>query len=514
MDCRLPSYLAIMKQPSEDLFLLITRMSDAEKEYFRKFCLILKEVNHISTISLLHLFNAICELKTYDETKLKRKLAGSITGSSFRIYKAVLKNYLGQGIEAYRNSLRSPANYRYQISHAETLLNKEMDKVALQHLHQLQQTLKTDNSARNTIHLLDALSIENRLMQQTDGNHVAQRTAASKALLEQTLRLQQEQEQQLISDRLALLVSENLLLNTPQQQAEFAQLKSTATSFALKINNPNYYHTVQQGMYVSLLEADFEKHLKYALHFFSGFRQSDAETVINESPLGDYANSLLYLIRAGALAKNDEALCLAMNVKRGEYFTRFQHHSHYGWFVHFALLNYFRLAGNYETVMNILQFFESNCLPANPDTDMLRYRWFATTLALIYYEAGNYKKALHYANRVATTNPHNFCGIYYRDFCCIFRFVCESQFTHQYTTREHDAYIDLVQSTINTFKKEHGLNPGNKNRSFELCLLDYFLNPLPETRNHCLAELTLLRHTTIARHYNALFDFEQWLRSL
>ena len=174
-------------------------------------------------------------------------------------------------------------------------MNKGLEKVALQHLHHLQQTLKSENSAHNAIHLLDTLGIENRVMHQADGNHTAQRAAASKALLQQTQRLQQEQEQQLISDRLALMVSENLLLNTTQQQTDFAQLKSTANRLALKVNNPNYYHTVQQGMYVSLLEADFEKHLHYALHFFSGFRQSDAEIVIHDLPSGDYANSLCML---------------------------------------------------------------------------------------------------------------------------------------------------------------------------------------------------------------------------
>lgn len=501
-----------MKQPSDTLYLLITRMSDDEKEYFRKFCLLLKQVNHISTTSLLHLFEAISELKTYDETKLKRKLSGTITESSFKTCKSVLKELLGQGLEACRNSLKSEANYRSHINHAETLMNKGLEKVALQHLHHLQQTLKSENSAHNAIQLLDTLGIENRLMQQADGNQVAQRAAASKALFEQTLRLQQEQEQQLTSDRLALMVSENLLLNSTQQQADFAQLKSTATRLALKVNNPNYYHTVQQGMYVSLLEADFEKHLHYALHFFSGFRQSDAEKVIHDLPAGDYANSLLYLIRAGVLAKNEEALCLAFNVKRGEYFTRFQDHPHYSCFIQFALLNYFWLNKDMQTVTNNLVGFETNCLPATPDEDMLRYRWFATTLALLYFETGNFKKALHYANRVATTNPHNLCEIHYRDFCCIFRFVIESQLIHHYTTHEHDAYTALVQSTINTLKKEHGQKPENKSRYYELCLLDYFLNPTPATRNLCLAELNLLRHTTTARHFNALFDFEQWLQ--
>lgn len=500
-----------MKQPSHTLYLLITRMSDDEKAYFRKFCLILKQVNHISTTRLLQLFEAISELKTYDETKLKRKLSGTIADSSFKTCKSVLKELLGQGLEAYRNSLKSEANYRHRINHAETLMNKELNKVALQHLHQLQQTLKTDGYPHNTIHLLDTLGIENRLMQQADGNQVAQRAAASKALFQQTLRLQQEQEQQLISDRLALMVSENLLLNTTQQQAHFAQLKNISTRFTQKINDPNYYHTVQQGLYISLLEADFDKHLHYALHFFSGFRQSDSEKVINELPPCDYANSLLYLIRAGVLAKNEEALCIAMNVKRGEYHTRYQNHPHYSCFISFALLNYFRVAGDYETVTDNLPYFETNCLPANPDDDMLRFRWFATTLALLYFETGNYKKALHFANRVATTNPHNLCQIHYRDFCCIFRFVIESQLTHHYTTREHDAYTALMQSTINTLKKEHGLKPENKNRYYELCLLDYLLNPSPETHKFCLAELSLLRHTTSARHFNVLFDFVQWL---
>jgi hypothetical protein len=45
-----------------------------------------------------------------------------------------------------------------------------------------------------------------------------------------------------------------------------------------------------------------------------------------------------------------------------------------------------------------------------------------------------------------------------------------------------------------------------------LCLLDYFQNPTPETRNHCAAELNLLQYSTTARHFNALFDFEQWLK--
>jgi hypothetical protein len=153
----------------------------------------------------------------------------------------------------------------------------------LQHLHHLQQTLKSENSAHNAIHLLDTLGIENRVMHQADGNHTAQRAAASKALLQQTQRLQQEQEQQLISDRLALMVSENLLLNTTQQQTDFAQLKSTANRLALKVKNPNYYHTVQQGMYVSLLEADFEKNTCIMLCTSSAvFRQSDAEIVIHD----------------------------------------------------------------------------------------------------------------------------------------------------------------------------------------------------------------------------------------
>jgi hypothetical protein len=46
--------------------------------------------------------------------------------------------------------------------------------------------------------------------------------------------------------------------------------------------------------------------------------------------------------------------------------------------------------------------------------------------------------------------------------------------------------------------------------SFQRCIIHYLLNPTPETRNHCLAELSLL-HTTTAKHFNALFDFVQWL---
>jgi hypothetical protein len=119
-----------MKQPSDELYLLITRMSDDEKAYFRKFCLILKQVNHISTASLLHLFEAISELKTYDETKLKRKVAPTIKDNSFKTCKSVLKDHLRQGMEAYRNSLKSEVNYRSHINHAETLMNKGLEKVA------------------------------------------------------------------------------------------------------------------------------------------------------------------------------------------------------------------------------------------------------------------------------------------------------------------------------------------------------------------------------------------------
>ncbi len=93
-----------------------------------------------------------------------------------------LKDHLRQGLEAYRNSLKSEVNYRSHINHAEALMNKGLEKVALQHLHHLQQTLKSENSAHNAIHLLDTLGIENRVMHQADGNHTAQRAARIQGL--------------------------------------------------------------------------------------------------------------------------------------------------------------------------------------------------------------------------------------------------------------------------------------------------------------------------------------------
>lgn len=499
-----------MKQASTTLFEIISRMTDDEKKYFRVYSTILKQFNHLSTARLLELFEVVNAIKVYDEKRLKRNFNATNNKGSFKTYKSVLREFLLESLHAQHNGSNATDIHNRQLNHAQSLVAKDLNQQALAYLNHLKHQLDADKQHHNPLLTFQLLTLKNKVLNNMPGSNATDKVANRIELYKQTLIMQYEEQQELTISFLEQMVSQRLLLNTEADTKQLKELQKITQCYASRVNNPNYYYVVKQGIYMSLLEGNFAKHLDYCHHLFSHYQQLADKNQLSGNAINEYGNSFIALIRACELARDAEMVMLTFNIAKGPYSRLFYNHPYYYPFFRYALLLMYQFDSVPTYLVEEALRFETGYCPVQPENNMLAYRWFYTSLAVIYHSTGNYKSALINCHKVVSTNPHDLTEIHCRDFCTVFQFVIE--YNRLPVNNKNELGSDtLLQTTLNKLKREHGLTDEKKNRSFELCILGFLSNPSEEARKLCLAELSLLRDLPATKHFDTLFNFEQWL---
>jgi len=500
-----------MKQPSRSLHKIVHRLSYEEQRLVVEFIKLNKHRGENNI--LIDLFTAVLRQKTYDEELLKKQLKYPLNNNSFKTYKSELKELILDILRALRNYETQSMKYRRISDHAELLIAKELYPEALSCIKHLQKTITPDFQERNRLIFIEALELEYKVLQHISNGNMVRKEKISKNVFHHSFHLASTYQARSGTHQLARMASCNLLLNEAGATEEFEQLKNTATSFAAFQNNPDQYYVVQQGFYTSLLEGDFIKHFDYTMRKWMTFQKPDTEEQLRKEHPFDYGDSFISFVRAAQLTRNSEMMSFAFSTATSGYYNLFFNSAYYASFVQFSLQLFLYLIDDTYSVQNNIDWFEKNCCPAEPENDMLRYRWFNTTLAIMYHSIKDNKSALRCVHKVMNTNPNDLTEIHYRCFCVLFRFVIEYEMLQNKTSTDRAGFERVLLGTINILNKQHNSKEGNKNRSYELAFLKFMKALAVKDKEGCtkhLAELKSFSHLPAAKHYNALFPLTEW----
>jgi hypothetical protein len=497
-----------MKKTSDSIHRLITGMSKKERNYFSRF--VFNDKRKGENKLLLQLFNAIAKMKVYDEPKLLKTLSDRLTAGSFKTLKSELKKIILSSLEAQGSRATPTMQWRKKMNRTELLRGSGLYKEALLLVHELEKYDITLDDDYNWLHHLEAVKTEKHILQQDGQLSLLQLEALEKSTKSSLDIFWLDRTAETLTLILTNISSHNLLMNQALDEQNFKKAYQKFTTFLSNNKGVYYYYKYRGHIAASLITADFKNYSTQCLTMWKNFNhpQHIYKPYLQRFP-HCYADMFITTVHACILTKNIPTLeTILPEAKAGmdtyffdnEYIRSYRHHAH---------LMLAHLQNNTLQMQHYAAIIEKHLLPEN---DLARYRYFSTSLALVYHRLGNYKAALRHCHRVLATNLHERSEIHYRHFCDIFQFIV--LYDMQPAASKNNLQSDsLLQATLHKLKREHGTTGDKINHAYELCILDYLSEPSPATRNHCLAELNLLRNTATARHFNALFDFEQWVES-
>lgn len=496
-----------MKKTSDSIHRLITGMSKKERNYFSRF--VFNDKRKGENKLLLQLFNAIAKMKVYDEPKLLKTFSSRLTAGSFKTLKSELKKIILSSLEAQGSRATPTMQWRKKMNRTELLRGSGLYKEALLLVHELEKYDIALDDDYNWLHHLEAVKTEKHILQQHGQLSLLQLEALEKSTKFSLDIFWLDRTAETLTLILTNISSHNLLMNQAQDEQNFKKAYQKFTTFLSNNKGVYYYYKYRGHIAASLITADFQNYLVQALSMWKNFNhpQHIYEPYLQRYPHW-YTDTFITTVHACILTKNIPTLETILPVAKvgmdsyffdDEYLYSYLHHAH---------LMLAHLQNNTAHMQHYAAIVEKHLLPEN---DLPRYRYFSTSLALVYHRLGNYKAALRHCHRVLATNLNERNEIHYRHFCDIFQFIV--LYDMQPAASKNNLQSDtLLQATLHKLKREHGTTGDKINRVFELCILSYLCEPSQATRNFCLAELNLLRHTTTAKHFNALFDFEQWLK--
>ncbi|TND06518.1 MAG: hypothetical protein FD123_3453 [Bacteroidetes bacterium] len=497
-----------MKTHSDELFGLVKAMTAKEKFFFKAFgC----NNNSKAERGYLLLFDALNELKQYDEPALRAKLEKQ--GFSHNINKA--KNYLGKAIlkslETYHSGGSVHAEIHHLISQAEILYKKRLVKMA----HKI--LAKAEKMA------LDAEKQEYLLLIHSLKSNIALHTANLPALNDILEKGIQQKK-----NYFRLLMNNDAYINLAIAVTAYGQ------SPELKTGNKTNLERISRLLNHTLLhdsasaQTVVSRYHFYNLNYLRFFHENKWDdralqvlregvtylearrNVLNDSP-EMYLKALGLLLNALAITQNERETGVVYNKARkyyrglpNKYISQHIQQEFFRITTSFIgiQINFLRPEKAVQT-FHELSRYTSPAIINNP----LNFVLFIN-MTESYLMTEQYRKALFFANKIL-----NYKGKYRVD---LQAFVKIYELLIQYKLKKDELLPYLAKSTERWLKK-NDYQP----RFFDKALIDFFKFRLPkinsaaekrETMQNLLAQLKAATNTEYSILKNT-FDLAAWLES-
>jgi len=497
-----------MRDISDELYQLINLLTPGDKEFFRKFILLKKHYKHISTTTLLDLFDAFCKMKTYDETKLKRKFH-NLKGNSFSSCKSVLKECIQYSLLVSGLHDNPFIKRLKELMAAEVLAAVNLKQPALKLLNNERADIGQDPDFNFMQPELIALQKKKDII--IPKPELLEFIESQRLVISETVYMNNKLRHSVaMLDRIACT---KLLQNQEGDEKELYDVYRHyfADSKNLRTKQPIYYRQKGRITY-ALLTCDFDEYLRSSLQLWQHYNQPNLLNFYLTQQPAFYNDVFIHTVRACILTKNAAELSNTIKLAKSPIINPQSPIIKPVYFSH-ANLMLACLQNDSAQMQQQITLLEQQSVPGNDPED---YRCFLTSLSLAHYQLKNYNTALQYTFKIIDTKPSELSGIHYRCFCVLFRFLTEYEMLRNKTSTDRTGFERMLLGTINILNKQHHSKAGNKNRSYELAFLR-FLKALMEKNKIAAAkyleEIKSFSVMNSAKHYNVLFPITAWAES-
>jgi hypothetical protein len=425
------------KYDSDHLYSLIKSLGKAEKRHFK-----VHSSKHVLGGGNIYvkLFDAICAQKTYDEKALlTEKIFHDLPSLKHRLYNAVLRS-----LEEYHSSVE--IEIKSSLIHIEILFNKSL----------FPQCLKKINTAKKNTEKYELFEL---LMEVLRWEH---RVAVKQYDIQLRVNILKEQNRVLklfINLKTYLDLANSISLNYQQHGSERSlkgvhQIKKLLKHPLLQNESKALSFRARQNFYAchygfSLIKGDFVKAQQFSKRmatmyiehpymistYTSAYLTSINNFLITANGLNQY-NEMLYhinqleVVRKGLKSSSERALAFF-------YLTH--------------LLNYYTGIGLFSEATNDLRKIEHEMQEHELYLNQLQKTILYLTISQIYFGQENYKKTLHWLNKInalgemkVRTDIESFFRIFYL-------------IVHYEMKSDRDLLISLFKSTHRFLYKRQGV---------------------------------------------------------
>jgi len=383
---------------SEDIYLLIKSLSKGEKRYFKLYASLGVSGEDAS---YLKMFDMIEEQKKYDEPKIMRKFAG-VTSLQFANRKKHLYGLILESLRLYHSDHSVDAKLWNNLCQIEVLYDKQLIS---QCGKLIDKTKALANQFGKHRILQEIITWEERLLVETIASEKTEheiQTLYTENLRQNELSRNVTILRQLLNDTVKFF-RKGGLLRTKEGIAELNKLMKhplLQDEKKLKTYHEQYHFLSIWGMYHMLL-SDWKK--SYA------FRKKHLDLIeehphhIEDSPrlytsaLNSYILCCEYTHRAEELEKTFGKVRAMLNnpANANKHAVLFRLLGCCA-----SVLHFYISSGNFEKGKELIEQIENSFGKLSPDISKSFEMSMYYTLAYMYFGAGDYKKSLHWMNKI------------------------------------------------------------------------------------------------------------------
>jgi len=373
-------------------------MEKSEKRHFK---LYIKRSSAKEDLKIIQLFDALDKLKEYDETLLLKKIKG-ITKTQL----ANLKNHLYKQVLASLRLLKTTDNIDLQLSehldNARILYNKGLKIQSLRILEKAKE-LARSNQKFNT--LVQLLSLEKKI----ETLHITRSTTEKTLqMAEEALEISGHVDRVTRLSNLALLLYRWFVLHGHASSSEDEkELKSFFKNYlpadVEKING--FYEKLylyQSYCWYTFIKQDFLLYYRYSVKWIELFEEQPS---LIEVETGHYIKGMHNLLNAHFDLRNFENF--EITLKRFERFEKTvaarrhdNFRTHTSIYINNARINQHLMTGTFTEGIKLVPSIEKNLEEYSLFVDRHRILVFNYKIAMLYFGAGKYDKAVDYLQRI------------------------------------------------------------------------------------------------------------------
>jgi hypothetical protein len=383
---------------SDILFQLVHSLEKSEKRHFK---LYIKRSSAKEDLKIIQLFDALDKMKEYDDAMLLKKISG-ITKTQL----ANLKNHLYKQLLASLRLLKTSDNIDLQLSehldNARILYNKGLKIQSLRILEKAKELARA-NQKFNT--LVQLLSLEKKI----ETLHITRSTA------EKTLQMAEEAfaisghiDRVTNLSNLALLLYRWFVLHgharNKEDEKELNAFFKSYLPADIKAVNGFYekLYLYQSYSWYAFIKQDFLMYYRYSQKWIDLF---DEHPAMIEIETGHYVKGMHNLLNALFDLRNFEKFEIIL-----KQFERYQKlpvanrhdnfKTHTSIYINGAKINQHLMKGTFTEGLKLVPIIEKNLEEYALYVDQHRILVFNYKIAVLYFGAGKYEKAIDYLQKI------------------------------------------------------------------------------------------------------------------
>jgi len=383
---------------SDILFQLVQSLEKSEKRHFK---LYIKRSSAKEDLKIIQLFDALAAMPEYDEVVLLKKLKG-VTKTQL----ANLKNHLYKQVLASLRLLKTSDNIDLQLSehldNARILYNKGLKIQALRILEKAKELARA-NQKFNT--LVQLLSLEKKI----ESLHITRSTTKKTSqMAEEALQISSHIDRVTRLSNLALLLYRWFVLHGHARNKEdekelvtfFKNYLPADTSAINGFYEKLYFY--QSYSWYAFIKQDFLMYYRYSQKWIDLFEE---QPLMKEVETGHYVKGMHNLLNALFDLRNFEKF--EITLKQFEQYAKSpianRHDNfriHTSIYINSAKINQHLMKGTFIEGLKLVPVIEKGLEEYSLFVDPHRILVFNYKLAMLYFGAGKFEKAIDYLQRI------------------------------------------------------------------------------------------------------------------